>query len=97
MNYKGIDMPIFFKAYEEMTNKEAKVYFQWYISKIDERIQYLQDYIKNDGCSLELDFSPESLKSLWNWYIKKITIENKTEEELNEEYQQVPVIIREQM
>lgn len=60
----------------EMDSEEAKKYFEWYLSKIPERIEYL---IKT--CSEELqipreylDMSPESLKYIWKWFLQHIKI-----------------------
>jgi len=72
------------------TKKEAKIYFDWYMEQIDDRLEYLQQYIHSQGQSMELDFSVNSLTAVWDWYVKQITVEKYTRKELEEITQNYP-------
>ena len=72
------------------TKKEAEIYFNWYIAQIDERIEYLEKYIYTQCHSIKLDFSVNSLIVVWDWYVKQITVEKYTLEELEEIAQNYP-------
>lgn len=58
------------KPFEEFSKEEAQNYFDWYIGKIPERINYLRTY-----SGLQLDLSPESLITIWAWFLKNAKIE----------------------
>lgn len=51
--------------------KEARAYYNWYISSIDERSDYLRGVIAEQaGIPVsEMDFSAESLKVIWRWFL----------------------------
>ena len=66
------------------TKREAEIYFNWYIEHIDERIEYLCEYVHSQGQSIELDFSVNSIIEIWDWYVKQIKIERYTRSELEE-------------
>ncbi len=81
-----------FKDFEEMKKKEAGEYFNWYVNEIYNRINYLDEYIKKDTNSNVsfLDYTPESLMSLWDWFQTKITFVEKTQEEIECEAEEFP-------
>ena len=58
------------KPFEKFSKTEAKEYFDWYIGKIPERIDYLRAY-----SGLNLDLSPESLVTIWAWFLKNAEVE----------------------
>ena len=69
-NYIPLVPPID-KPYIEMTKDEAQAYFDWYMEHIDERADYLREKVA-EGLSLpldSLDFSLESLKPIWKWFL----------------------------
>lgn len=76
--------------FREYNKKQAEEFFQQYIKQITEHIETLKKHLKSDGVKVELDYSPESLIPLWEWYENKITLENKTEEEYQEEIAAYP-------
>jgi hypothetical protein len=58
------------KPYEKLNATEAKDYFNWYISRIEERTQYLSDF-----SGIELNYSTNSLVVIWGWFLKNAEIE----------------------
>jgi hypothetical protein len=92
MEYQLIIPPFEIKPFEDMDKNEAQIYFNWYISEIPKRLEVLKGYFEfSGGGSKELlDFTPESLKFLWKWYIPLLKMEKKTKEELKLELQQNP-------
>ena len=51
------------------TPKQAREYFEWYISDVPNRLAQLEDYV-NDGNErpVKFDDSRESLIALWSWF-----------------------------
>lgn len=90
--YPAIKIPFEFTPFSVMSKFEANEYFDWFISIIPQRLEILREYIEFTGSSesIQLDLSPESLISLWEWFIPRIEQRNLTEEELNEELELVP-------
>ena len=37
-------VPIYVKSFEEFSEQETKIYFDWYISKIQGRIEYISNF-----------------------------------------------------
>ena len=79
-------VPPFGADYYSMTPKQAKENFEWFISKIPERVEYLRNRISKDlKISVEeLDFSPESLKIVWKWFLKTARVEKTPKEQVAE-------------
>lgn len=70
--------PPFFKSFYEMNAKEAKEIFNFYISQIPIRIQYLESFLtKNFDCDICFDYSRESLVNFWDWYSDLLVEEQK--------------------
>lgn len=60
-------------AFFELTPKQAKEYFKWYMEEIPHRITLLWNYIQRDCPEIKaFDYSPESLIPIWEWYEAKI-------------------------
>ena len=97
MDYKSVSMPIIKKEFKDMSPTEAENYFNWYVSEIKQRIALLQNYILHEGINIELNYTPESLISLWGWYEDKIAIVEKTEEELEQEILKYPSWMHEEI
>lgn len=60
------------KPFEELNKAEAKVYFDWFISHVDERSEYIRQKV-SEGLNIpigSLDFSIESLIFIWRWFLK---------------------------
>ena len=77
-------VPLFVQKYTEMSVKQAKENFDWFISKIPERIVYLRN-----RCALDLqistsllDISAESLIPIWEWFIYIARIEKTPNDEV---------------
>ena len=70
-----------------MKPKQAKENFEWWVSNIPTRIEYLINRCSKDlGVSSEkFDFSPESLKLLWKWFLQTMRVEKTPEEEIAEQ------------
>ena len=82
-NYIPLVPPID-KPYIDMNKKEAQAYFDWYIAHIDERADYLREKVA-EGLSLpidSLDFSLESLKPIWRWFLSVAEITKTPKREL---------------
>lgn len=70
-NYEPLIIPIN-KAFHELTKGEAQEYFDWYLNHIDARSEYLRSKVAN-GLDIPietLDFSFESLKLVWKWFLQ---------------------------
>lgn len=60
-------------AFFELTARQAKEYFNWYMEQIPNRITLLWEYMKQECPETEpFDYSPESLIPLWEWYETQI-------------------------
>lgn len=82
MMYEAMGLPFKFSSFDELSKKQTENFFQWYIGQIGHRMDVLRNCIISEGNDIPLDYMPESLISLWEWYEQKIAIEKKTEEEL---------------
>lgn len=69
-NYVPLVPPIV-KNYIDFSDAEAKEYFEWFLSHIDERSDYLRSKVADDlSISIdELNYSIDSLKIVWNWFL----------------------------
>ncbi len=82
MDYPLMTPPFDLKPFEEMNKKEAKQYFEWYVSQIPERIAILK---KVSNGQILLDYSKESLIPLFTWFLSTVTIYQLSEEEIEAE------------
>lgn len=71
MEYYMMQPPMEKVVFKEMKKKEAQAYFDWYMSEIPVRIEMLKEVVKEEA-NIDLDYSLESLVSLWDWYETKI-------------------------
>jgi hypothetical protein len=92
MEYIFMQPPFEVKPFKEMTKKDAKKHFDWYVGNIPNRIEMLRNaYEVTDGGRKEdLDLSSESLVKVWNWYINKAEINEKSKEEIESVKNKVP-------
>lgn len=69
-NYKPL-VPSNYKPFDEMSEAEAKTYFNWFVSQVDERAEYIRHKaaIYLDIDINMIDFSLESLKHIWKWFL----------------------------
>lgn len=83
--YKPLIIPID-KPFEELNKAEAKAYFDWFISHVDERSEYIRQKV-SEGLNIPievLDFSIESLIIIWRWFLKIVELEKTPRSVLNE-------------
>jgi len=92
MEYPLMEPPFHFKSFYELSKKEAMDYFRWFLGEIPNRIRILNEYFEEtSGLPKELlDYTPESLNVIWNWFSPKIRIVPRTEEEIEEQKALVP-------
>lgn len=96
MNYNLLEPPFNIKPFREMNKSEAQIHFDWYIQQIPKRIQMLSDAFEltGGGNKEDLDYSPESLVKVWNWFIQNAEILRKTKEEIALETKSLPILAR---
>ncbi|MEK4076488.1 hypothetical protein MHI01_21740 [Paenibacillus sp. FSL M7-0656] len=88
--YPTIEVPFEFTPFSVMSKTEAEEYYEWFLSIIPQRIELLQENVELSGSHVQLDFSQDSLISLWEWFIPRIEQKKMTIEEINEELDLVP-------
>ena len=68
-----------------MTPKQAKENFEWFISKIPERMEYFRNRCTSDlNIRKEsLDYSADSLILIWRWFLKTARMEKTPNEILD--------------
>ncbi|AIF51853.1 hypothetical protein [Pelosinus sp. UFO1] len=91
MIYSLLDPPNL-KHYDDMTKTEAKKHLEWYLSQIPERLELLSNAFEFTGGRKKekLDYSVESLRILWEWFIPQVITEPKTAAELEKEAKILP-------
>lgn len=69
-----------------MTPKQSKENFDWFMSKIPERMRYFRNRCAEDLCTSaeNLDYSSNSLKSVWKWFIGTAKIEKTPKRDLEQ-------------
>ena len=68
----------------KMTPKQAKENFNWFISKIPERMEYFRKRCSSDmNIDIEkLDFSTQSFLHVWTWFLKTAQVEKTPKNEV---------------
>lgn len=66
-------VPPFHKAPAEFSPAEARAYFDWYLSHLDGRCEYLKEFVyqTSDLAEGTLDCTLESLRPLWAWFLPR--------------------------
>jgi len=70
-NYLPLPVPID-KPFADLSKKEAKDYFAWFVSHLDERCGYLRGKVSS-GLGIpanRVDYSLDSLKLVWKWFLQ---------------------------
>lgn len=83
--YRPLIIPID-KPFEELNKAEAKMYFDWFISHVDERSEYIRQKVSG-GLDMPielLDYSLESLIFIWRWFLKIVELQKTPKTVLNE-------------
>lgn len=82
MRYKPVEFPFETTDFYSLNAKQAKEFFEFYIKEIPGRMEFLREYLLYDGVEIDFDYSPESLITLWAWYLSKVKIRKKSKMEL---------------
>lgn len=71
--------------YANLTNKEAKAYFAWFLEIMPKRIDYMLSVCSAEmGIPIyELRMFPDGFLPIWKWFRTKQTLRNSTAEELS--------------
>lgn len=80
-NYVPLIPPIH-KPFKELSKREAKEYFEWFLSHVDERSNYIRAKV-SDGLKISIDlvdFSMESLVYVWRWFLQVAELQKTPEE-----------------
>lgn len=87
MDYPMMEPPFQVKPFKEMTKKDAQEHFRWYTGQIEDRIGLLRRAfdMTGGGSDEDLDLSPNSLKPMWKWFLKRVTFADKSPEKIREE------------
>lgn len=88
--YKQIVFPVKIEDFARLNKKKTQEYFDWYISHMEERLQYLTEYMHKDDSTVNLDFSVESLIPVWRWFETKIEFCEKDRCEYDDELKKYP-------
>jgi len=85
MSY-AILQPPFTLKFREMTKKELKAYFDWFLSQVPSRIGELERAVKEEDSLVawSADKSPESLATLGDWFAQKVETRRRTADEITE-------------
>lgn len=99
MNYPFMCPPLEFQSFREMSKKEAQEHFDWYINEIPGRLELLKNAFEftGGGDKKILDFSPESLKPLWSWFILQVKMIPKSKKEIEDELRKYPKWMKDQL
>ena len=70
-NYEPLIIPIN-KPFSELSSREAKEYFDWFVGNVDGRSEYIRGKVSFGlDISLDLlDYSADSLIYIWRWFLK---------------------------
>lgn len=81
VEYSLMTPPFKMKNFEEMSDKETREHYDWYISEIPIRLELLESAINSFKSfdRVKLDFSRESLLIVWDWYLENVQIVQKSE------------------
>lgn len=90
MDYEIMVPPFKRVPFREMNKTQAEEYFVWYTSQVDFRTSQLINLIGEEGIENELDYSVESLVSIWKWFEGKITFREISEFEYVERLAKYP-------
>lgn len=86
-NYNHLDIPddVFIEDFTNASSEDAIKFSEWYFAQTQKRISTLQEYIIITKGNFKLDYTDESLITLWSWFESNLEIVDKTETELEYE------------
>lgn len=92
LDYCAMVPPFEISEFDEMTKKEARQHFDWFISQIPDRIRQLKKLHawSSESNAAPLDFTPASLVALWEWFIPMVEVEPMSPEQIAEELANLP-------
>lgn len=80
-------IPPICRPFKCMRGAEVEDYFQWYISHIKERIDYLSQI-----SFVTLDYTPTSLVKIWKWFLKVARTQKMSDQDLQLKYREISAI-----
>lgn len=90
MEYPLMIPPFTISSFNTLTKKQVEQFFQWFLIEKTNRVQVLSQYIDQTGEHVELDYTPNSLIPLWDWFESQIEIETRTEEKIEAQIRSLP-------
>ena len=91
--YRAIRPP-FSTPFAEMTAREARAFFEWFVSEIPSRLSELRHALdQNGGEGVPLDLTAESLEPLGRWLDGHVTMEPEDEARLATARASIPSFI----
>jgi hypothetical protein len=78
--------------FSETTKIQAKMYYEWYINEIQNRVEILNNYVISSKkfTNWRSDYSYDSLGMLGEWFYQNIGTRKRTEQEINQIYDKSP-------
>ena len=91
--------PVLRKPGSEMTKLEAKQFFNWFMDCIGPRMEQLKDIISiaDAGVIEKMNYSPESLIDVFEWFLNSVNIIERSKEEMDEERDKLPDFLKYQV
>lgn len=91
MEYKMQIPPFPVKDFAELTAKQAKQIFEWYVGEIPSRLKQLQAYLDEETHgAVKLTKDIETLRPLWDWFSGTIKTRERSPEELQKDLENAP-------
>ncbi len=83
-----------FGPIHKLTPKKAQLYFEWFLEHIPERMEYFRNRCASDlGIPVsQLDYSLESMKPVWKWFLQTARTEMPTGEELEQQQKRAALL-----
>jgi hypothetical protein len=93
-NYEPIPIPA--SLVSDMGGvKQARRYFEWFVSQIPTRLEALRHaVVSNGGSQISLDLSPASLAPLGAWLDTHLELRTRTAQEIERDTQSIPEWLR---
>lgn len=90
-DYKIVSPP-FTLEFREMTKKELKAYYEWFMSVMPGRIEMLIETVRSTSTFQEWipDYSPDSLQDLGRWFVLNVQTRKRTAEDKERIYGRAP-------
>jgi len=76
--------------FEDWSAREAKSYFEWFVSQIDDRLDELHRLVERARTDCRLDLTPESLACLGEFFVDEVSTRPSTPEETIEDWLALP-------